>query len=166
MNTGFFYGCGGRTRYAFLPKAKIKVTTSVCTGCRNCPPDSSSAMGSSPAPNKREKKNTTQMGGVSFSGCGGRTRTYDFRVMSTRKGIRKAQESDQKAGVLPYSCRPDADRGSKTSLRKDGAAPLCWSFSFSYLVQFFKTTKNCSSKKNIETINHICYSLFRFKARR
>ena len=45
---GIFFGCGGRTRYAFLPLAKIKVATSVCTGGRNCPPDSSTAMGSSP----------------------------------------------------------------------------------------------------------------------
>ena len=29
--------------------AKIKVATSVCTGGRNCPPDSSAAMGSNPA---------------------------------------------------------------------------------------------------------------------
>ena len=37
-----------RNRFAFLPMAKIKVATSVCTGGRNCPPDSSTAMGSIP----------------------------------------------------------------------------------------------------------------------
>ena len=34
---------------------KIMVATSVCTGGRNCPPDSSSAMGSSPVFLKQEK---------------------------------------------------------------------------------------------------------------
>jgi hypothetical protein len=43
-------------RFAFLPLAKIKVATSVCTGGRNCPPDGSTAMGSRPAPWKKEKK--------------------------------------------------------------------------------------------------------------
>ena len=33
--------------------ANIKVATSVCTGGRNCPPDSSTAMGSSPLTNER-----------------------------------------------------------------------------------------------------------------
>ena len=40
--------------------AQIRVATSVCTGGRNCPPDSSSAMGSSPdlslTKDKREAK--------------------------------------------------------------------------------------------------------------
>ena len=36
---------------------KIKVATSVCTGCRKCPPDTSTAMGSSPpvVSNKKEQ---------------------------------------------------------------------------------------------------------------
>ena len=46
----------GRTRCAFSPLAKIKVATSVCTGGRNCPPDSSAAMGSRPAPCEKRKK--------------------------------------------------------------------------------------------------------------
>ena len=52
------YEHGDRTRFAFLPLAKIKVATSVCTGGRYCPPDSSTAMGSSPRPlpNKKERQ--------------------------------------------------------------------------------------------------------------
>ena len=34
--------------------AKINVATSVCTGGRNCPPDSSTDMGSSPVPQKKK----------------------------------------------------------------------------------------------------------------
>ena len=36
--------------------AKIDVATSVCTGGRNCPPDSSTAMGSSPLLPKKKKE--------------------------------------------------------------------------------------------------------------
>ena len=36
--------------------AKIEVATSVCTGGRNCPPDSSTAMGSRPAPCEKRKE--------------------------------------------------------------------------------------------------------------
>ena len=35
--------------------AKIKVATSVYTGGRNCPPDSSTAMGSRPVPCEKKK---------------------------------------------------------------------------------------------------------------
>ena len=56
----------GRTRHAFSPLAKIIVATSVCTGGRNCPPDSSTAMGSSPAPCEREKKKAIPIG-MTFS---------------------------------------------------------------------------------------------------
>ena len=83
MNTGYFYGCGGRTRYAFSPQAKIEVETSVRTGFSKCPPDTCTAMGSSPAPcEKRKEKSHPSWDDFSFSGCGGRTRTYDLRVMS------------------------------------------------------------------------------------
>ena len=36
--------------------AKIKVATSVYTGGRNCPPDSSTAMGSRPVPCEKKKE--------------------------------------------------------------------------------------------------------------
>ena len=78
-----FSCCGGRTRSAFSPVTKIVVATSVCTDSRNCPPDSSSAMGSRPAPyKKRKEKSHPDWDDFFFSGCGGRTRTYDLRVMS------------------------------------------------------------------------------------
>ena len=47
---------------------KIEVATSVCTGGRNCPPDSSSAMGSSPF-NSHIRKERSQLGPF-FSWCG------------------------------------------------------------------------------------------------
>ena len=78
-----FYGCGRRTRFAFSPQAKIEVETSVCTGFSKCPPDTCSAMGSSPAPyEQRKEKSHPDWDDFFFSGCGGRTRTYDLRVMS------------------------------------------------------------------------------------
>ena len=46
----------GRTRYAFSPKAKIMVATSVCTGGSNTPPGCCTAMGSSPAPCEKRKE--------------------------------------------------------------------------------------------------------------
>ena len=56
-------GCGGRTRYTFSPVAKIEVATSTNTGGRNCPPDSSTAIGSSPS---LTKKTATRMGDSLF----------------------------------------------------------------------------------------------------
>ncbi len=53
----------GRIRFAFLPLAKIKVATSVCTGGSKCPPDTCTAMGSNPTP-LNHKKDTPF--GVSF----------------------------------------------------------------------------------------------------
>ena len=92
MVSGFFapmsfsvriVGCGGRTRFAFSPQAKIEVETSVCTGFSKCPPDTCSAMGSSPVLcEKRKEKSHPDWDDFFFSGCGGRTRTYDLRVMS------------------------------------------------------------------------------------
>ena len=50
-----FFGADSGTRFAFSAlRQKIKVATSVCTGGRNCPPDSSSAMGSRPSPTKNK----------------------------------------------------------------------------------------------------------------
>ena len=60
----------GRTQFAFSPMAKIKVATSVCT-----------VMGSRPAICPKIKNSHLSVT-VFLSGCGGRTRTYDLRVMS------------------------------------------------------------------------------------
>ena len=45
-------------------------------------------------------------------------RIAPLRVMSNELDSRKAEESDQKAGILPSPRRPDADRPLKTSLRQ------------------------------------------------
>ena len=52
-------------RFAFLPMAKIKVSTSVCTGRSKCPPDTCTAKGSNP-PSKYpyQTKNTSRKAGV------------------------------------------------------------------------------------------------------
>ena len=42
--------------------AKIEVATSVCTGGRNCPPDSSIVMGSNPATEKSPKPTKADFG--------------------------------------------------------------------------------------------------------
>ena len=52
--------------------AQIRVATSVCTGGRNCPPDSSSAMGSSPPSSHLEKKKAIPVG-MTFSFLASRT---------------------------------------------------------------------------------------------
>ncbi len=51
-----YFGAGDRTRFAFSALQKIIVVTSVCTGHRNCPPDSSAAMGSRPSPYQIKKE--------------------------------------------------------------------------------------------------------------
>ena len=69
--------------------AQIEVATSVCTGGRNCPPDSSTAMGSRPAPcEKKKEKSHPGWDDFFFSGWVGRTRTYDLRVMSVAKNTK------------------------------------------------------------------------------
>ena len=45
-----------RTRYAFSPKAKIIVATSVCTGGSNLPPAGCMEMGSSPMSTEKKEK--------------------------------------------------------------------------------------------------------------
>ena len=44
-----------------------------------------------------------------WSGCGGRTRTCDLRVMSTRNVLRKCHGSQEKADFPNKTRRPDAD---------------------------------------------------------
>ena len=41
-----FLGAGYGNRFTFSPLAKMMVATSFCTGGRNCPPDSSTSIGS------------------------------------------------------------------------------------------------------------------------
>ena len=65
----FVFGAGGRPRFTFLPRAKIKVATSVCTGGRDCPPDSPTAMGSSPS-NFLIKKKREAKASLFFFGAG------------------------------------------------------------------------------------------------
>ena len=55
-----------------------------------------------------------------------------LRVMSNEFGSRKTEESDQKAGVLPPPRRPDADRETKTGLRKAAATTLTYLVFFSF----------------------------------
>ena len=50
--------------------------------------------------------------------CGGRTRTYDLRVMSTGIEVPKDEENQQRTGVFSRFCRPFADGDLKASLRK------------------------------------------------
>ena len=50
LRCAFVFGAPCWTRYAFAPAgSKIMVATSVCTGCRKCSPDFSSAMGLCPS---------------------------------------------------------------------------------------------------------------------
>ena len=44
-----------------------------------------------------------------WSGCGGRTRTCDLRVMSTRNALRKCHVRQEKAEFLHETRRPNAD---------------------------------------------------------
>ena len=68
------FGAGYGNRFAFSPLAKIMVATSVCTGGWNCPPDSSTAIGSIPV---TEKRRTPRWGVLFFgAGYGNRTRLH------------------------------------------------------------------------------------------
>ena len=57
-----------------------------------------------------------------WSGCGGRTRTCDLRVMSTRNVLRKCHGSQEKADFPNKTRRPDADGLSRGRQNKGFAA--------------------------------------------
>ena len=77
---------------------KIEVETSVCTGFSKCPPDTCIQMGSSPVFLANNK--STPFGVLLLFGCGGRTRTYDLRVMRT---LRMSEKSNLFVFISPTS---------------------------------------------------------------